>query len=119
MAPFEALYGRRYRSSVGWFDAFKVRPWGTDILRELLEKVEVIQAKILVAQSQQKIYADRKVRDLEFAVGHQKYHADGTYIVHWHSVVLDENLTSEEEPIAILGRQVRKLRSKEIASEKV
>ena len=33
--------------------------------------------------------------------------------------MLDENLTYEEEPIAILDRQVRKLRSKEIASVKV
>ena len=33
MAPFEALYGRRCRSPIGWFDAFEVRPWGTDLLR--------------------------------------------------------------------------------------
>ena len=39
MAPFEALYGRRCRSPIGWFDAFEVRPWGTDILRESLDKV--------------------------------------------------------------------------------
>ena len=31
MAPFEALYGRRCRSPIGWFDAFEVRPWGTDL----------------------------------------------------------------------------------------
>lgn len=31
----------------------------------------------------------------------------------------DKNLTFEEEPIAILNRQVRKLRSKEIVSVKV
>ncbi|XP_059295581.1 uncharacterized protein LOC132048917 [Lycium ferocissimum] len=39
--------------------------------------------------------------------------------IRWDSVLLDENLTNEEEPIAILNRQVRKLRSKEIASVKV
>ena len=38
MAPFEALYGRRCRSPISWFDAFEVRPWGTDLLRESLEK---------------------------------------------------------------------------------
>ena len=27
MAPFEALYGRRCRSPIGWFDAFEVRRW--------------------------------------------------------------------------------------------
>ncbi|XP_059306316.1 uncharacterized protein LOC132057727 [Lycium ferocissimum] len=179
MAPFEALYGRRCRSPVGWFDGFEARPWSTDLLRESLDRVRVIQAKLLAAQSRQKMYADRKVRDLEFAIGDQvllkvspmkgvmrfgkkgklspryigpfkiigrmgdvayelallqglagvhpifhvsmlkKYHADGTYIVRWDSILLDENLTYEEEPIAILDRQVRKLRSKEIASMKV
>ena len=43
MAPFEALYGRRYRSPIGWLDAFEVRPWGTDLLRESLDKVKSIQ----------------------------------------------------------------------------
>ena len=66
MAPFEALYERRCRSPIGWFDAFEVRPWGTDLLRDSLEKVKSIQEKLLAAQSSQKEYADRKVRDLEF-----------------------------------------------------
>ena len=46
MAPFEALYERRRRSPIGWFDAFEVRPWGTDLLRDFLEKVKSIQEKI-------------------------------------------------------------------------
>ena len=45
MAPFEALYGRRCRSPIDWFDAFEVRPWGTDLLRDSLEKVKSIQEK--------------------------------------------------------------------------
>ena len=49
MAPFEALYGRRCRSPIGWFDAFEVRPWGTDLLRESLDKVKCIQEKLLAA----------------------------------------------------------------------
>ena len=36
----------------------------------------------------------------------------------WDSVLLDENLSYEEEPVAILDREVRKLRSREIASIK-
>ena len=51
MAPFEALYGRRCRSPIGWFDAFEVRSWGTDLLRESLDKVKSIQEKLLAAQS--------------------------------------------------------------------
>ncbi|XP_059295410.1 uncharacterized protein LOC132048735 [Lycium ferocissimum] len=61
MALFEALYGRRCRSPTGWFDTFEVKPWGTELLRESLEKVKVIQAKLLAAQNRQKEYADRKV----------------------------------------------------------
>ena len=37
----------------------------------------------------------------------------------WDSVLLDENLSYEEEPVAILDREVRKLRSRKIASIKV
>ena len=66
MAPFEVLYGRRCRSPIGWFDAFEVRPWGTDLLRDSLKKVKSIQENILAAQSRKKEYADRKVRDMEF-----------------------------------------------------
>ena len=69
MAPFEALYGRKCRSSIGWFDAFEARPWGTDNLRDSLEKVKSIQEKLLAAKRRQKEYADRKVRDLEFMEG--------------------------------------------------
>ena len=71
MAPFEALYGRRCRSPIGWFDTFEVRPWGTDLLMDSLEKVKSIQEKLLEAQSRQKEYADCKVRDLEFMEGEQ------------------------------------------------
>ena len=71
MAPLEALYGRRCRSPIGWFDAFEVRPWGTDLLRESFDNVKCIQEKVLAAQSRQKEYADRKVRDLEFMEGEQ------------------------------------------------
>ena len=49
----------------------------------------------------------------------RRYHADGNYIIRWDSVLLDENLSYEEEPVAILDREVRKLRSREIASIKV
>ena len=48
-----------------------------------------------------------------------RYHGDGNYIIRWDSVLLDENLSYEEEPVAILDKEVRKVRSREIASIKV
>ena len=49
----------------------------------------------------------------------KRYHGDGNYIIRWDSVLLDENLSYEKEPVAILDREIRKLRSREIASIKV
>ena len=123
--------------------------------------MKCIQEKLLAAQSRQKEYADRKVRDLDFMEGEQvllkvspmkgvmrfgkrgklspryigpfevlkrvgevayelalppglsgvhpvlhvsmlnSYHGDGNYIIHWDSVLLDENLSYEEEQVAI------------------
>ena len=48
-----------------------MRPWGTDLLRESLDKVKFIQERLLAAQNRQKEYADRKVRDLNFTEGEQ------------------------------------------------
>ena len=49
----------------------------------------------------------------------KRYPGDGNYIIRWDSVLLDENLTYEEEPVAILDREIRKWRSREIVSIKV
>ncbi|WMV29340.1 hypothetical protein MTR67_022725 [Solanum verrucosum] len=49
----------------------------------------------------------------------KKYHGDGDYIIKWDLVLLEINLQYEEKPIAILDRDVRKLRTKEIKFVKV
>ena len=49
----------------------------------------------------------------------KRYHGDGNVIIRWVSVLLDENLSYEEERVAVLDREVRKLRSRDIASIKV
>ncbi|XP_070050728.1 uncharacterized protein [Nicotiana tomentosiformis] len=50
---------------------------------------------------------------------HQKYHEDKSHILEFSTLQLDENLAYEEEPMAILNRRTRQLRSKEIMSVKV
>ena len=49
----------------------------------------------------------------------QKYIPDESHVLSLDFVELGPDLTFEEEPIAILDRQVRKLRTKEITSVKV
>ncbi|KAJ8528539.1 hypothetical protein K7X08_022231 [Anisodus acutangulus] len=44
---------------------------------------------------------------------------DGFHVIRWNLVMLDHNLSYEEEPISILDMQVRKLTYKDIASMKV
>ncbi|XP_069145596.1 uncharacterized protein [Solanum lycopersicum] len=112
------------------------------------EKLCLIRDKyrLLTAQSRQKSYADQRVRDLVFMEGdhvwlrvspmkgvmslsavHPVFHAlmlrkyipDESHVISLDSVELGPDLTYEEEPIAILDRQIRKFRTKELVSVKV
>ena len=69
MAPFEALYGRRCRSTVGWFEVGEFSLLGPEVVYEATEKVQLIRDRLKTAHSRQKSYADNRKRDLEFEVG--------------------------------------------------
>ncbi|XP_070057962.1 uncharacterized protein [Nicotiana tomentosiformis] len=73
MAQYEALYGRKYRSPIGWFEDGETNLLGPDLVQEAIDKV-----------------------------------------LETPTILLDEKLSYEEEPMAIVDRQVRKLWSKEI-----
>ncbi|XP_055826318.1 uncharacterized protein LOC129894678 [Solanum dulcamara] len=49
----------------------------------------------------------------------KKYRGDGSLVIKWYSVQLRKNLTFDEEPMAIIDRQVSNVRSKDRASVKV
>ena len=68
MAPYEALYGRKCRSPIGWFETGEARLIGPDLVQQAIEKVKLLQDRLLAAQSHQKSYADNRRRDLEFKV---------------------------------------------------
>lgn len=179
MAPFEALYGRRYRSPIGWFEVGESRLVGPDLIQEAIEKVQLIRDRLVTAQSRQKSYADRRRRPLEFSVGEhvflrvspmkgilrfgrkgklsprfigpfeilervgqvayrlalppdisgvhpvfhvsmlRKYVHDPSHVIQHQEVQLDEHLSYVEQPVAIVDRRVKRLRSKDVASVKV
>jgi hypothetical protein len=73
MSPFEALYGRPYRTPLSWSKSGERVIFGTDIVTEAEEKVKQIQANILIAHSHQKSYTDKRRRPLEFEVGDHVY----------------------------------------------
>ncbi|XP_070015151.1 uncharacterized protein [Nicotiana sylvestris] len=68
MAPYEALYGRRCRSPIGWFDVGEFGLYGPDLVQQAIEKVKFIRERLLTAQSRQKSYSDVRRRDLEYEV---------------------------------------------------
>ncbi|XP_070054139.1 uncharacterized protein [Nicotiana tomentosiformis] len=69
MAPYEALYGRRFCSPVGWFEPGEARLLGNDLFRDAMEKVKVIQEQLCTTQSRQKSYANKKVCGVSYMVG--------------------------------------------------
>ena len=179
MAPYEALYGRKCRSPIGWFDVGETKLIGPDMIQQAVDKVKLIQERLLAAQSRQKSYADNRRRHLEFQVGdwvflkvspmkgvmrfgkkgklspryigpyqvirrvgkvayeldlpanlgavHPVFHVsmlrkcigDPSRVFPADDVQVTEKLSYEEQPIAILDRQIRRLRTKDVASVKV
>ena len=68
MAPYEALYGRRCRSLVGWFKVGEAALIGPDSVLYAMDKVQLIKDRLKISQSHQKSYADVRRRELEFQV---------------------------------------------------
>jgi len=69
MAPFEALYGRRCRTPLCWFESGERVVLGPEIVQQTTEKVRMIQEKMKASQSRQKSYHDKRRKDLEFQEG--------------------------------------------------
>ncbi|XP_015079806.1 uncharacterized protein LOC107023583 [Solanum pennellii] len=124
----------------GWFEVGKANVLGLNLVQD---KIQLIRQRLLTAQSIQKPYADKRRRDLVFTIGDKvilrvspkkdvmrfgkrvfhvsmlrKYISDSYHVLEAPTIPIDENLTYEEEPVA-MEKQVRRLRSKEIVSIKV
>jgi hypothetical protein len=70
MAPFEALYGRKCRTHLAWSEVGERTLFGPAIIEEAEEKV---RENLRITQSRQKSYADKRRRELTFAVGDRVY----------------------------------------------
>ena len=69
MAPYEAFYGRPFRSPLCWTEMGESSISGPDLIRDTSEKVSLIRQRLLTAQSRQKSYANVRRRPLELEVG--------------------------------------------------
>nr|GEW94146.1 putative reverse transcriptase domain-containing protein [Tanacetum cinerariifolium] len=68
-APFEALYGRKCRSSILWVEIGEISLIGPELVQETTNKVVLIKEKLKAARDHQKSYADNRCKSLEFEVG--------------------------------------------------
>ncbi|KAI5390343.1 hypothetical protein KIW84_075598 [Lathyrus oleraceus] len=69
MAPFEALYGRRCRTPLCWYESGESVVVGPEIGQQTTEKIKMIQEKMRIARSRQKSYHDKRRKSLEFQEG--------------------------------------------------
>nr|GEU45805.1 integrase, catalytic region, zinc finger, CCHC-type, peptidase aspartic, catalytic [Tanacetum cinerariifolium] len=91
-APFEALYGRKCRSSIMWAKVGEGQLIGPELVQETTEKISQIKDRLKVARDHQKSYAAKRRKPLEFSV---------------------------EEPVEILEREFKKLKRSRISIVKV
>ncbi|GKC48016.1 putative reverse transcriptase domain-containing protein [Tanacetum coccineum] len=68
-ALFEALCGRKCRSSIMWAEVREGQLIGPELVQETTEKISQIKDRLKVTRDRQKRYADKRRKLLEFSVG--------------------------------------------------
>nr|GFD29793.1 putative reverse transcriptase domain-containing protein [Tanacetum cinerariifolium] len=68
-APFEALYGRKCRSSICWTEVGEAQLFGPELIQEITEKIIQIKQRMQAAHDRQKSYIDLKRKQMEFQIG--------------------------------------------------
>ena len=82
MAPYEALYGRKCRTPLCWDEVGEGKLLGPEIVQVLTDDVKVIKDRLKKAQDRQKIYADNRMRDLEFQNEYFSFHGQISSLLH-------------------------------------
>ncbi|GKC27943.1 putative reverse transcriptase domain-containing protein [Tanacetum coccineum] len=126
-APFEALYGRKCRSSVCWAEVGDSQLTGPEMIHETTEKIVQIKSRIQAACDRQKSYTDVRHKPLEFQVGdkvmvHSTFHmsnlkkclSNESLVIPLDEIQIDDKLHFVEEPVEIIDREVKQLKQSRI-----
>ena len=176
MSPYEALYGKQCRTPLCWNETGERKLLGPEIVQTVVDKVNVICARLKAAQDRQKSYAEKCRKDLEFEVEDRvclklspwkgvvrfgklspryiglfeivdridpvayrldlpeelarvhnvfhismlrKYIPDPSHVLEAPEIELRDDLSYEEQPVQILGREEKELHNKTISLVKV
>nr|GEX88303.1 hypothetical protein [Tanacetum cinerariifolium] len=123
--PFEALYGRKYRSPVYWSEVEDSQLTGPELIRETTKKIVQIKNRLLTTRSHQKSYADvrRNQWNLKWVIrlclkfrlgrassvlGNVKCLANENLVIPLEEIQLDDKLYFIEELVEIMDREVIK-----------
>ena len=68
MAPYEALYRRKCRTSLCWTELSAKEVIGPDLIQETEKKVKMIRERLKVVMNRQKSYADLKRNDIQYKI---------------------------------------------------
>ncbi|GJV38878.1 putative reverse transcriptase domain-containing protein [Tanacetum coccineum] len=136
-APFEALYGRKCRSPVCWTEVGEAQILSPELIQETTEKIIRIKQRMQAARDRQKSYANlkQKVGEVAYKIelpeelsrvhntfhvsNLKKCHADEPLAVPLDGLHLDDKLYFVEEPVEIVGREVKRLKRSRIPLVKV
>ena len=69
MAPYEALYGRKCRTSLCWTELSEKKVIGPELIQETEENVKMIRERLKVSNDRQKSYVDMKRKDVLYEIG--------------------------------------------------
>nr|GEZ38815.1 putative reverse transcriptase domain-containing protein [Tanacetum cinerariifolium] len=125
-APYEALYGRKYRSLLCWAEVGEVQLTGLELIQETTKKIIVlIKQRIQAALDQQKSYADLKRKLMEFKVRDMvmlkvsPWKGDVRFVTLLERIHVGDRLQFMEEPVEIMEREIKRLKRSQIPLVKV
>nr|CAD1843951.1 unnamed protein product [Ananas comosus var. bracteatus] len=119
MAPFEALYGRKYRSPLQWSEVGESLVLGPDVLQEVENKVRIAQERLPVVYRLALPSNLSGVHNVFHVSVFRKYIYDSTHVLDVIPVKLRDDLSFEEQPVRILAREVKKFQNRDIPYVKV
>nr|GFA55563.1 putative reverse transcriptase domain-containing protein [Tanacetum cinerariifolium] len=94
-APFEALYGRKCRSSICWSEVGDAQLTGPELIRKTTEMIVQIKNRLLAART------------------------DKELVIPFDEVKIDDKLHFIEEPVEIMDQEVKQLKQSRISIVKV
>ncbi|GJS09572.1 putative reverse transcriptase domain-containing protein [Tanacetum coccineum] len=137
-APFEALYGRKFRSPVCWAEVRDVQLTGPEIIHETTEKIVSIRFGIDLMLNPRYIGPFKILEQIglvayklelpeELSSVHCTFHisnlkkclSDESLVIPMKELRLDDKLNFVEEPMEIMDREVKQLKQSRIPIVKV